>query len=246
MRARILRHEQKMFLDFLEAGLAYRRELRVNWDPVENTVLANEQVIDGRGWRSDAPVERGAKYRSGSCALRLCRRFVGGPVETMERWPEKVLLMQKNWINCPRARGSRLHFPVGTTGLKSLRHGPIRCSAHRSALVANHPLALELAENDPALRAFIEECNRMGTSEAAIETAEKKGFRTNMTGETSLAGTTRLARLRGQFRVDGIRQRGNFGCPAHDQRDLDARKYELDVIPVVAHRYPGWRFSISR
>ena len=177
------RHEQKMFLDFLEAGLAYKRDSWVNWDPVENTVLANEQVIDGRGWRSDALVER-RKVPQWFLRITAYADDLLETLETMDRWPDQVLLMQKNWIN--RSEGARIAFELSGRAdrLEVFTTRPDTLfGASFCAVAANHPLALELAENDPALQSFIEECNRMGTSEAAIETAEKEGFRTNMTAK---------------------------------------------------------------
>ena len=177
------RHEQKMFLDFLEAGLAYKRDSWVNWDPVENTVLANEQVIDGRGWRSDALVER-RKVPQWFLRITAYADDLLETLDTMDRWPDQVLLMQKNWIN--RSEGARIAFKLSGRDdrLEVFTTRPDTLfGASFCAVAANHPLALELAESDPALQAFIEECNRMGTSEAAIETAEKEGFRTNITAE---------------------------------------------------------------
>ncbi|MEC8171977.1 MAG: class I tRNA ligase family protein, partial [Pseudomonadota bacterium] len=170
------RHEQKMFLDFLEAGLAYKRDSWVNWDPVENTVLANEQVIDGRGWRSDALVER-RKVPQWFLRITAYADDLLETLDTMDRWPDQVLLMQKNWIN--RSEGARIAFKLSGRDdrLEVFTTRPDTLfGASFCAVAANHPLALELAESDPALQAFIEECNRMGTSEAAIETAEKEGF----------------------------------------------------------------------
>ena len=229
------RHEQKMFLDFLEAGLAYKRDSWVNWDPVENTVLANEQVIDGRGWRSDALVER-RKVPQWFLRITAYADDLLETLETMDRWPDQVLLMQKNWIN--RSEGARIAFELSGRDdrLEVFTTRPDTLfGASFCAVAANHPLALELAENDPALQAFIEECNQMGTSEAAIETAEKKGFRTNMTAKHPFQDGHVLPVYVANFVLMEYGSGAIFGCPAHDQRDLDfARKYELDVIPVVA------------
>ena len=229
------RHEQKMFLDFLEAGLAYKRDSWVNWDPVENTVLANEQVIDGRGWRSDALVER-RKVPQWFLRITAYADDLLETLETMDRWPDQVLLMQKNWIN--RSEGARIAFELSGRNdrLEVFTTRPDTLfGASFCAVAANHPLALELAENDPALQSFIEECNRMGTSEAAIETAEKEGFRTNMTAKHPFRDGHELPVYVANFVLMEYGSGAIFGCPAHDQRDLDfARKYELDVIPVVA------------
>ncbi|MEC7398108.1 MAG: leucine--tRNA ligase, partial [Pseudomonadota bacterium] len=229
------RHEQKMFLDFLEAGLAYKRDSWVNWDPVENTVLANEQVIDGRGWRSGALVER-RKVPQWFLRITAYADDLLETLETMDRWPDQVLLMQKNWIN--RSEGARIAFELSgrVDRLEVFTTRPDTLfGASFCAVAANHPLALELAENDPALQSFIEECNRMGTSEAAIETAEKEGFRTNMIAKHPFRDGHDLPVYVANFVLMEYGSGAIFGCPAHDQRDLDfARKYGLDVIPVVA------------
>jgi leucyl-tRNA synthetase len=228
------RHEQKMFLDFLKAGLAYRRESWVNWDPVENTVLANEQVIDGRGWRSEALVE---KRLLSQWFLRITHYAddLLDALKTLERWPERVRLMQENWIG--RSEGARVFFPLDgrnerleifTTRPDTL-YGASFC-----AISPNHPLAQELAAASPALAEFIAECNRMGTSEAVLETAEKKGFNTGVQVLHPLTKDWRLPLYVANFVLMEYGSGAIFGCPAHDQRDLDfARKYQLPVKPVV-------------
>jgi len=228
------RHEQKMFLDFLKAGLAYRRESWVNWDPVENTVLANEQVIDGRGWRSGALVE---KRLLSQWFLRITHYAddLLDALKTLERWPERVRLMQENWIG--RSEGARVFFPLAgrnerleifTTRPDTL-YGASFC-----AISPNHPLAQELAAANPALADFIAECNRMGTSEAVLETAEKKGFITGVQVLHPLVKTWPLPLYVANFVLMEYGSGAIFGCPAHDQRDLDfARKYQLPVKPVV-------------
>ncbi len=228
------RHEQKMFLDFLAAGLAYRKESWVNWDPAEHTVLANEQVIDGRGWRSGALVE---KRLLSQWFLRITRYAddLLDALKTLERWPERVRLMQENWIG--RSEGARVFFAlrgcderleVFTTRPDTL-HGASFC-----ALSPNHPLAAELAEGNPELAAFIAECNRMGTSEAVLETAEKKGFDTGVKVLHPLVEGWELPLYVANFVLMEYGTGAIFGCPAHDQRDLDfARKYRLPVRPVV-------------
>ena len=229
------RHQQKLFLDLLAAGLVYRKEASVNWDPVDRTVLANEQVIDGRGWRSGAPVERRQLaqwfFRITDFAEDLLSAFVG-----LERWPERVRLMQENWIG--RSEGARVFFPlhgrddrleVFTTRPDTL-FGASFC-----ALSPNHPLAAALAAADPALADFIAACNRRGTSEAAIETAEKEGFDTGLKAVHPFAAGRELPVYVANFVLMDYGTGAIFGCPAHDQRDLDfARKYGLPVLPVVA------------
>jgi leucyl-tRNA synthetase len=228
------RHEQKMFLDFLKAGLAYRRESWVNWDPVENTVLANEQVIDGRGWRSGALVE---KRLLAQWFLRITHYAddLLEALKTLERWPERVRLMQENWIG--RSEGARVLFPlkgrddkleIFTTRPDTL-YGAAFC-----ALSPSHPLALELAAKNPALEVFIAECNRMGTSEAVLETAEKKGLDTGLSVLHPLVPGWELPLYVANFVLMEYGTGAIFGCPGHDQRDLDfARKYGLPVKPVV-------------
>ena len=229
------RHEQKMFLDFLEAGLAYKRESWVNWDPVEQTVLANEQVIDGCGWRSGAPVER----RLLSQWFLRITEYADDLLESLEdldRWPDQVRLMQANWIG--RSEGAEVHFElvdredrleVFTTRPDTL-FGASFC-----AIAANHPLALELAETNAELGAFIERWNLIGTSEAAIETAEKEGYKTSLSVRHPFSDDWELPVYVANFVLMEYGTGAIFGCPAHDQRDLDfARKYELKVVPVVA------------
>jgi leucyl-tRNA synthetase len=173
-------HEQKMFLDFLAAGLAYRTESWVNWDPVEGTVLANEQVIDGKGWRSGAAVE---KRLLAQWFLRITEFSddLLGALATLERWPQRVRLMQENWIG--RSEGARVRFPLegrdDALEVYTTRHDTL-FGASFCALAANHPVARDLAASDPALAGFIAECDRLGTSEAAIEVAEKKGYDTGL------------------------------------------------------------------
>jgi leucyl-tRNA synthetase len=227
-------HEQKMFLDFLAAGLAYRRESWVNWDPVENTVLANEQVVDGRGWRSGAIVE---KRLLAQWALRITA-FTEELLEAihgLDRWPERVRLMQENWIG--RSEGARVLFDV--VG----QDEPIEIFTTRQdtlygasfiALSPNHPVAQQLANSDPGLAAFIAECNRMGTSEATIETAEKRGYRTGLEAVHPFDRERRVPVWVANFVLMEYGTGAIFGCPAHDQRDLEfARKYGLPVIPVI-------------
>jgi leucyl-tRNA synthetase len=230
------RHEQKMFLDFLAAGLAYRKESWVNWDPVEHTVLANEQVIDGRGWRSGALVEKRLLsqwfLRITAFTEELLQALHG-----LDRWPERVRLMQENWIG--RSEGARVNFDIAGAGGK----GQIEVFTTRPdtlfgaaflALSPNHPLAQRLAEGDPALAAFIAECNRLGTSEAVIEAAEKRGYRTGLEAVHPFDESRHVPVYVANFVLMEYGTGAIFGCPAHDQRDLEfARKYALPVLPVV-------------
>ena len=231
------KHGQAIFLDFLEAGLAYRRESWVNWDPVENSVLANEQVIDGRGWRTGAVVEKRLLSQWFLKITDYSDALLDG-LDGLERWPDKVRLMQRNWIG--RSEGARVFFALSgrddrlevfTTRPDTL-YGASFC-----AVAANHPLAQELARDDPDLAGFIAECNRMSTSEEAIETAEKQGYRTRLTAAHPFVDGGALPVYVANFVLMDYGTGAIFGCPAHDQRDLDfARKYGLDVTPVVAPR----------
>jgi len=232
------RHEQRMFLDFLKAGLAYRKESWVNWDPVEHTVLANEQVIDGCGWRSGAPVE---KRKLSQWFLRItdfAEDLLEG-LKTLERWPDKVRLMQENWIG--RSSGARLTFALVQSGaglppgLEVFTTRPDTLfGASFLAISPHHPLAAALAADHPVLAAFIADCNRIGTSEAAIETAEKHGFDTGLTVHHPFLADRPLPLYVANFVLMDYGTGAIFGCPAHDQRDLEfALKYGLPVRPVV-------------
>lgn len=228
------KHEQKMFTDFMRAGLAYRKESWVNWDPVENTVLANEQVIDGRGWRSGALVEK-RKLSQWFLKITAFADELLEAIEGLERWPDKVRTMQTNWIN--RSEGAHVDFSlVGRDD--SLRVFTTRpdtlYGASFCALAANHPLIAEQAESNPDLAEFVAECNRMGTSEEVIEKAEKKGFDTGLKVSHPLDPAWELPVYAANFVLMEYGTGAIFGCPAHDQRDLDfARKYGLPVTPVV-------------
>jgi leucyl-tRNA synthetase len=228
------RHQQKMFLDFLAAGLAYRKESWVNWDPVENTVLANEQVIDGRGWRSDAVVEK-RLLAQWSLRITAFTEELLDAIGGLDRWPERVRLMQQNWIG--RSEGARVFFAIAGKDERievfTTRQDTL-FGASFLALSPNHPLALRLAENDPVLAAFIADCNRMGTSEAVIETAEKRGYFTGLEALHPFDESRHVPIWVANFVLMEYGTGAIFGCPAHDQRDLEfARKYRLPVIPVV-------------
>src|SRR6201994_2063645 len=172
-------HQQKLFLDFLAGGLVARKKSKVNWDPVDHTVLANEQVIDGRGWRSGAEVEQ-RELTQWFLKISDYSEELLSALDTLDRWPEKVRLMQRNWIG--RSEGLNFQFQLSdgekldvfTTRPDTL------FGASFVALSPNHPLATELANKNPQLAEFIAECNRTGTSEAVIETAEKHGFDTGL------------------------------------------------------------------
>ena len=228
------RHEQKMFLDFLKAGLAYRKESWVNWDPVENTVLANEQVIDGRGWRSGAPVERRLLNQWNLKITHYAEDLLAS-LAGLDRWPDKVRLMQEKWIG--RSEGLRLRFALegrnDSVEVYTTRPDTL-FGASFLAVSIDHPLAAEFAARDPALTAFIATCRQSGTSEAAIETAEKRGHATGLLAVNPMNPAQRLPVYVANFVLMEYGTGAIFGCPAHDQRDLDfARKYDLPVTPVV-------------
>ena len=228
------KHEQAMFLDFLEKGLAYRRKSWVNWDPVENTVLANEQVIDGHGWRSGAPVER-RELAHWFLRITAYSDELLEALDGLDRWPDRVRLMQANWIG--RSEGARVSF-----GLKgrddalevfTTRHDTL-FGASFMAVSPDHPLAQEIAARDPDMEAFIAECRSLGTSEAAIEQAEKRGRDTGLKALHPFDDGSELPVYVANFVLMEYGSGAIFGCPAHDQRDLDfARAYGLPVLPVV-------------
>ena len=234
------RFEQKMFLDFVEAGLAYRKESWVNWDPIENSVLANEQVVNGCGWRSGAPVERRLLSQWFLKITAYAQELLDA-IESLDRWPDKVRLMQHNWLG--RSKGALVRFPLIGDNIDNIDDDAIEVFTTRPdtlygagfmAISPMHPLAMRLAESDSALRDFLDECNRMGTSEAAIEAAEKKGFCTKLKAQHPFDKNWHLPIYVANFVLMDYGTGALFGCAAHDQRDLDfARKYDLPVIPVV-------------
>ena len=225
--------QQKLFLQFYKAGFVYRGEADVNWDPVDMTVLANEQVIDGRGWRSGAIVER-RKLSQWFFKITAFAEELLTALDTLERWPEKVRVMQKNWIG--RSEGLRFQFQLSdgekldvfTTRPDTL------FGASFVALSPEHPLTQELAKTDKKLQDFIAECRKTGTAEAEIEKAEKLGYDTGLTAAHPFDPNWKLKVMVANFVLMGYGTGAIFGCPAHDQRDLDfARKYGLSVTPVV-------------
>ena len=228
------RHEQAMFLDFLDAGLVYRKESSVNWDPVDQTVLANEQVIDGRGWRSGAVVER-RKLAQWFFKITAYNQDLLDALETLDRWPPKVRLMQERWIG--RSEGARVRFPIvgRAAALEVFTTRPDTLfGASFMALAPDHPLSGELAETDPKMAAFIAECARTATSEEAIEQAEKIGYDTGLRCRNPVAPDQELPIYVANFVLMDYGTGAIFGCPAHDQRDLEfARKYGRPVLPVV-------------
>ncbi len=230
-------HQQKLFLDFLRAGLVEQKESWVNWDPVDGTVLANEQVIDGRGWRSGAPVE---KKQLSQWFLRITKYApeLLSALDRLDRWPERVRLMQERWIG--RSEGARVRFALAEPepGIAEVDVYTTRPDTLYGmsflALAPEHPLAAAIGARDPAAAAFIAECRRMGTSEAVIETAEKRGYDTGLRVRHPFTADAEFPVWIANFVLMEYGTGAIFGCPAHDQRDLDfARKYGLRVVPVV-------------
>ena len=226
--------EQALFLDLLAGGLVYRRESAVNWDPVDMTVLANEQVIDGRGWRSGALVERRKLNQWFLKITDFAEDLLAG-LGDLPEWPEKVRLMQENWIG--KSTGLRFTFQVeggGAFDVFTTRPDTL-FGASFAAIAADHPLAAQCAASNPALADFIAECRAGGTAAADIETQEKKGFDTGLSVVHPLDSSIRLPVFVANFVLMDYGTGALFGCPGHDQRDLDfARLYQLPVIRVVA------------
>src|SRR5947209_11034459 len=232
-------HQQKLFLDFLAAGLVARKKSKVNWDPVDQTVLANEQVIDGRGWRSGALVEQ-RELTQWFFKISDYSQELLAALDTLDRWPEKVRLMQRNWIG--RSEGLMVRFalepgplPDAPSELEIYTTRPDTLfGAKFMAIAPDHPLAALAAARDPALGEFIEECRRIGTSVAAIETAEKKGYDTGLRVRHPFDDNWTLPVYVANFILMDYGTGAIFGCPAHDQRDLDfVNAYGLGVTPVV-------------
>jgi len=227
--------EQALFLDLYAADLVYRKESAVNWDPVDQTVLANEQVIDGRGWRSGALVEKRKLSQWFLKITDFAEDLLQG-LGSLDQWPEKVRLMQENWIGKSRGMRITFHFVGRPGGFQVFSTRPDTIfGASFTAIAADHPIAQELATHSPELQAFIEECRQTGTAAADIETAEKKGFFTGLHVEHPLDKNLHLPLYVANFVLMEYGTGAVMGVPAHDQRDLDfARKYDLSVVRVVA------------
>ncbi|MGI9477448.1 MAG: leucine--tRNA ligase [Hyphomicrobiaceae bacterium] len=232
-------HQQKLFLDLYEKGLAYRKSSKVNWDPVDHTVLANEQVIDGRGWRSGALVEQ-RELTQWFFKITEYADDLLTSLDTLDDWPAKVRTMQANWIG--RSEGMLIDWPLEGASLPdalqqlqifTTRHDTI-FGASFMAISPEHPLAQHIARSSPDLTAFIEECRQVGTTEEAVERAEKKGFDTGLVAVHPFDPNWKVPVYVVNFVLMGYGTGAVFGSAAHDQRDLDfARKYGLNVLPVV-------------
>jgi leucyl-tRNA synthetase len=238
------KHQQKMFLDFMKAGLAEREQRKLNWDPVDMTVLANEQVIDGRGWRSGAVVEQREMSQWVFKITKYAQELLDA-LDTLDRWPEKVRLMQRNWIG--RSEGMLVRFaldpktlpegatPAAESELKvfTTRHDTL-FGAKFGSIAPDHPLATAAAAKNPQLAEFIAECKRHGTAQEIIDTQEKLGFDTGIRAIHPFDPDWKLPVYVANFVLMEYGTGAIFGCPAHDQRDLDfVNKYALGNTPVV-------------
>lgn len=229
-------HEQKMFLDFWRKGLAYRKEIWVNWDPIEGSVLANEQVINGRGWRSGAIVEKRKLTQWSLQITRYAQELLDDLATLEEGWPEKVIRMQENWIG--RSEGALVRFSVAdrkdevidvfTTRPETL-FGAAFC-----AISPAHPLTETLLQTNSALAEFVMMCQRTPTTEEALSTEEKKGFDTGLRVHHPFIGGHTLPVYVANFVLMDYGTGAVFGCPAHDERDFEfATKYKLPLTIVV-------------
>jgi len=233
------KHQQKLFLDMLAKGLAYRRSSKVNWDPVDHTVLANEQVIDGRGWRSGALVEQ-RELTQWFFKITAYAQELLDDLNSLTNWPEKVRLMQANWIG--RSEGMSIRWalkkasaPQGFDEIEIYTTRPDTLfGASFLAVAADHPIARAAAQANPALAEFCDECRRMGTSVAAIEAGEKLGYDTGIRAVHPFDQDWTLPVYVANFILMDYGTGAIFGCPSGDQRDMDfARRYDLPVVPVI-------------
>ena len=228
------KHQQELFIDFFNNGLVSRKETYVNWDPVEKTVLANEQVINGKGWRSDAPVER-KKISQWFFNITKFSNSLLDDLETLKGWPEKVKLMQKNWIG--KSSGCEINFEIigkkEKINIFTTRPDTI-FGATFIALSADHPLNQNF-KNIIEFKKFREICNKTGTTEEALAIAEKIGFNTNLFAKHPFIKNKKIPIFFANFVLMDYGTGAIFGCPAHDQRDFDfAKKYNLEIIKVVS------------
>ena len=229
------KHQQEFFLDLYDKGLVYRKENYVNWDPVDQTVLANEQVVDGKGWRSGAIVERKKLNQWFFRISKFSEELLQG-LDSLDNWPNKVKVMQKNWIG--KSFGCEVKFKIESE--KPIEN--IKCYTTRPdtlfgfsfiALSIDHPLA-KYYEDDIKFQEFKKECSKTGTTEESIASAEKLGFKTDLIAINPLDKDMKVPVYFANFVLMDYGLGAVFGCPAHDQRDLDfAKKYNLKITPVV-------------
>jgi leucyl-tRNA synthetase len=243
--------QQRIFLKFLEHDLVYRRSAKVNWDPVENTVLANEQVVDGKGWRSGAPVESRELEQWFFRITRYGEDLLQA-LDTLDRWPEKVRIMQANWIG--KSQGARFRFKLkamvaATTDIEVFSTRPDTLfGASFVALAPDHPLTKAIAETRKDVAKFIADAAHLGTSEADIEKAEKMGIDLGIRVKHPFDPTWELPVWAANFVLSTYGTGAIFGCPGHDQRDHEfASKYQLPILPVVKPdgAEPGWQAAIQ-
>ena len=229
------KHQQKLFLDLFDKGLVYRKESYVNWDPVDKTVLANEQVIDGKGWRSGAPVER-KKLNQWFFKISQFSENLLNDLKILDNWPDKVKTMQKNWIG--KSFGCEIDFPIeGSQEIQT-----IKCYTTRPdtlfgfsflALSVDHPLSKYYEKNSNFIK-FKDECSKTGTTEESIAQATKIGFKTELKAVNPLDKDSKVPVYFANFVLMDYGFGAVFGCPAHDQRDFDfAKKYNLEIKTVV-------------
>ncbi len=229
------KHQQKLFLDLYDKGLVYRKESYVNWDPVDQTVLANEQVIDGKGWRSGAIVERKKLNQWFFKISHFSEELLSG-LSSLNEWPEKVKIMQKNWIG--KSYGCEIDFKI--EGSKKVES--IKCYTTRPdtlfgfsflALSVDHPISKHY-ENDKDFQKFSKECSKTGTTEESIASATKIGFKTDLLAINPLDPKNKVPVYFANFVLMDYGFGAVFGCPAHDQRDFEfAKKYKLEIKTVV-------------
>ena len=241
------KHQQKLFLDLYDKGLVYRKESYVNWDPVDKTVLANEQVVDGKGWRSGAVVER-KKLNQWFFKISHFSEELLKDLDQLNEWPEKVKTMQKNWIG--KSYGCEIDFPI--EGLDKVNS--IKCYTTRPdtlfgfsflALSVDHPLS-KFYEKDPEFIKFKETCSKTGTTEESIAQAEKIGFKTNLLAVNPIDKNIKVPVFFANFVLMDYGFGAVFGCPAHDQRDFDfAKKYNLKITTVVKPLNESDNFEVS-
>ena len=226
--------EQKMFLDFYKAGIAYKKETLVNWDPVEQTVLANEQVVDGRGWRSGVEVEK-KKMKGWFLKISDFANDLLKEIDKLEKWPEKVKTMQRNWIG--KSYGAIINFSIIDSDeildIFTTRPDTI-FGATFVAISPLHDLAKKISINDSRAADFIKFCEKQSTKEADIEKADKHGYETNLYVSHPFKKDIKLRVFIANFILMDYGTGAIFGCPAHDQRDYDfAVKYSIDILPVI-------------
>lgn len=226
------KHQQKMFIEFFKNSLVDRKESMVNWDPVENTVLANEQVIDGKGWRSGALVEK-KLLNQWSFKITKYAKDLLKDLDLLEGWPDKVRLMQENWIGF--SVGAHIDFPTERGNIKIFTTAPETLwGISFLAISAYHPIALELSKENPAIAEFIKECQQTSTDQETLDTAEKKGIDTGLKTKHPLDSTIEVPVYITNYVLMEYGTGAIFGCPYHDNRDYEfAVKYKLPIKQVI-------------